>query len=271
MRCLIVAALFLGPLANLYGEPLVFSATGCGPYKLEEEPLLVKHIQQVNTDGKSEFLVHLGDIVSGTKKVWPEAQYIKVADILKTSTIPVFVLPGDNEWNDLDNPDQGWSYWAKHFTNFEQHFKNLPALTRQRVRPENFAFESKGVLVIGINLVVGRVHDKKEWQKRMQDDADWVGECLARAGKTRAAVVCAQAMPAVTVEPFFEQFARHAKKYSKPVLYLHADGHVWTVEKAWKAANITRVQTDQVGRNPPVQVTVSDDPNQPFVFDRRLP
>ena len=33
---------------------------------------------------------------------------------------------------------------------------------------------------------------------------------------------------------------------------------------------MTRVQTDQVGRNPPVQITVTDDSEQPFVFDRRL-
>jgi len=271
MRYLLAITIIVGAIAGVHAEPLVFSATGCGPYKFEEEALLQKYVQQVSGDGKSAFLIHLGDIVSGTKKIWPESQYIKVAEILKTSTIPVFVLPGDNEWNDLENPDLGWGYWVRHFTNFEQNFKNFPAIKRQQVRPENFAFEAKGVLVIGINLVGGRVHDKKEWQKRLQEDADWVEECLSGSGKTRAAVVCAQAMPAATVEPFFAQFARHAKKYARPVLYLHADGHVWTIEKGWKAPNITRVQTDQVGRNPPVLVTVTDDPGQPFVFDRRLP
>lgn len=270
MRIWLICTFALTVVANLHAEPLIFSATGCGPYKLEEEPLLEKYIQQVNADGKSEFLVHLGDIVSGSKKAWPESQYVKVADILKISKIPVLVVPGDNEWNDLDNPDQGWNFWTKHFTKFEQHFKNPPPLTRQQVRPENFAFEAKGVLVIGINLVGGRVHDMQEWKKRMQEDADWVAEWMNRSDKTRAAVVLAQAMPAATVEPFFAELAKHAKKYGRPVLYLHADGHVWTVEKGWKAANITRVQTDQVGRNPAVQVTVTDDAAQPFVFDRRL-
>src|SRR5688572_10107517 len=88
-------------------EPLRFSALGCGPYKAEEEAILEKQIEQVGADGKSEFLVHLGDIVSGAKKYWPEAQYAKVAGILRNSKVPTFVVLGDNEYNDLDNPAEG--------------------------------------------------------------------------------------------------------------------------------------------------------------------
>jgi hypothetical protein len=271
MRCLLGPVLMLLLLGPVQAEPLVFSATGCGPYLPREEPLLGKYIQQVQTDGKSEFLVHLGDIVTGQKKDWPEAQYLKVANILKTSQIPVLIVPGDNEWNDLNDPDQGWRFWTKHFSNFEKNFKNPPALTRQEVRPENFAFVSKGVLLVGINLVGGRVHDKNEWQTRMQQDADWVADCMKRWGEsTRAAVVLAQAMPSKDHTGFFDQLAKHTKKYAKPVLYLHADGHVWILEKPWLAPNLTRVQTDQMGRNPPVQVTVTEDPDMPFAFDRRL-
>src|SRR5688500_2605024 len=102
-------------------EPLRFSATGCGPYKPEEEPLLAQYVQKVGEDGRSEFLLHLGDIVSGTKKAWPESQYAKVADLLKRSKVPVFVAPGDNEWNDLDDPVQGWKFWTRHFLHFEKH------------------------------------------------------------------------------------------------------------------------------------------------------
>lgn len=57
---------------------------------------------------------------------------------------------------------------------------------------------------------------------------------------------------------------------NKPVLYLHADGHVWQVEKGWRAPNLLRVQTDQVRLNPPVLVTVTEDSDNPFLFDRRL-
>src|SRR4051812_2348504 len=106
-RCLVLALLLVAASmrpASVHAEPLKFSATGCGPYKDAEEPLLEKYVKMVSEDGQSEFFIHLGDIVSGSKKVWPEAQYIKIANMLRKSKIPTFVVLGDNEYNDLDNP-----------------------------------------------------------------------------------------------------------------------------------------------------------------------
>lgn len=123
----------------------------------------VCYVDLVNQDGKSEFLVHLGDVVTGSKKQWPEAQYATVANILKRSKRPVFVVLGDNEWNDLDNPSEGLEFWNRQLRDFDQHFSNKPSIEKQKVRPENFAFVSKGVLVIGLNIVGGKVHDKEEW------------------------------------------------------------------------------------------------------------
>jgi hypothetical protein len=269
-RLLAVTFVLLGP-AWSGAEPLTFSAIGCGPYKAEEEPLLERYVALVGADGKSEFLVHLGDIVSGTKKAWPESQYARVAQLLAASKVPVLIVPGDNEWNDLDDPALGWQHWTKHFLHFEKRFAGAPKLGKQTERPENFAWTSKGVLLIGINLVGGRVHDKKEWQTRMKEDADWIQEQMTKhRDQVRAAVVFAQAMPTPDHEPFFRTFAEHCKAFTKPVLYLHADGHVWQLQKAWRAPNLLRVQTDMLGGNPPVLVTVTDDAEVPFVFDRRL-
>lgn len=225
----------------------------------------------VSTDGQSEFLVHLGDIVSGSKKVWPEAQYIKVANILRKSKIPVFVVLGDNEYNDLDDPALGLQFWKKHFLHFDKQFRYEPAIQRQEVRPENFAWISKGALLIGVSLPGGRVHDKEEWARRMQDDADWLKHCMRKwRNSVHAAVVMAQATPTADHDLFFRQLSSHCKEFDRPVLYLHADGHVWQVEKAWRAPKLWRVQTDQVGRNPPVIVTVTGDEKEPFLFERRL-
>ncbi|MCI0684677.1 MAG: hypothetical protein L0Y71_21480 [Gemmataceae bacterium] len=269
-RCIPGLLILMGGVAPAGAAPLVFSATGCGPYNLEEERLLERHVAMVSSDRASEFLVHLGDVVPGSKKAWPESQYAKVAAILKTSRIPVLVVPGDNEWNDLSQPDIGWKHWSKHFLNFERHFSRAPKLAKQPGRPENFAWTSKGVLLVGLNLVGGRVHDQEEWETRMRHDADWVQQQLAVHGaKVRALVVFAQAMPSPDHEPFFRAFVAACKEFKKPVLYLHADGHIWQLEKGWRAPNLWRVQTDQLGRNPPVQVTVTDDPDEPFEFERR--
>jgi len=272
LRLLFVSILCLSALSiPLHAEPLWFAATGCGPYSAEEEPVLEGYLDRVSQDGKSEFLVHLGDVVSGSKKTWPESQYTAVATLLKKSKRPVLVVLGDNEWNDLDNPSEGLEFWDRNFRNFEQYFPDAPLLEKQSVRPENFAFVAKGVLVIGLNIVGGRVHDKEEWASRLQHDADWVKEQFQRhQSDTRSAVLLAQAMPRPDHELFFQQLTTYCQEWQKPVLYLHADGHVWQVEKAWRAPNLMRVQTDQVGRNPPVLVTVTDDPSEPFLFDRRL-
>jgi hypothetical protein len=252
-------------------DPLVFSATGWGPYQPREEPLLERYVALVSADGRSEFLVHLGDIVGGHKKKWPESQYAKVAGLLKKSRVPVFVVPGDNEWNDLDDPDEGWRFWTKHFLHFDKQFPGGPEVRRQEARPENFAFESKGVLLIGLNLVGGRVHDKQEWATRHRQNADWVRESFRAAReRVRAAVIFAQAEPNRTHEDFTRPLGEIAKEFGKPVLFLHADGHVWKVQERWLAPNLTRVMTDQLSRAPPVLVTVTDDPRRPFVFDRRL-
>ncbi len=268
---LVIVGLLVSPQAGR-AEPLKFSATGCGPYTPQEEPLLARYVKMVGDDGQSEFLVHLGDIFTGKRKDWPESQYAKVAGILKQSTIPVFIVPGDNEWNDMNDPDLAWKFWTRHFLHFDQQFKYAPTIARQKVRAENMAWTSKGVLLVGINLVGGRVHDKKEWRTRHQQNADWVKEQFdQRKDDTRAAVVMAQAEPAKDHDSFFHLFAQHAKAYGKPVLYLHADGHVWQVHKGWrKTPNLLRVQTDMVGAAPPVLVTVTDDADNPFVFDRRL-
>lgn len=226
----------------------------------------------VSADGKSEFLIYLGDIVTGKSKSWPESQYAKVAGILRQSKVPVFVVPGDNEWNDLDDPDTGWRFWTTHFLHFDKQFPYGPQVSRQKARSENMAWTSKGVLMIGLNLVGGRVHDANEWATRMAQDADWVRDCLARDGdKVRAAVVFAQAEPKKEHRPFFQALVSAVKGWAKPVLYLHADGHIWQEEPGFmKTPNLLRVQTDMLGRAPPVLVTVTDDAQRPFVFERRL-
>lgn len=252
-------------------QVLQFAATGCGPYADDEEPLLEHYVDLVNNDGHSEFLVHLGDVVTGSKKQWPESQYAKVAGILKRSKVPCYVVLGDNEWNDLDNPAEGLEFWNRQFRDFEKHFPSVHKLTKQNSRLENFAFVSQGVLIIGLNLVGGRVQDKTEWETRLQQDAAWVAEQFAaHRHDTRAAVILAQARPAKDHETFFKLFTDSCVQWQKPVLYLHADGHVWQLEKGWRAPNIVRVQTDQVRLNPPVLVTVTEDANDPFQFDRRL-
>ena len=255
---------------------VIFSAMGCGPYTLEAEKALARYVALENREQPaSSFLVHCGDIVTSQNKNWPEERYANVASLLrKGNKIPTFIVPGDNEWNDQDDPDLHWKYWTKHFLRFDSNWtvERAGKIARQREREENFAFVLGGVLFVGINHVGGRVHDADEWKIRHHHNAWWIGrQFSAHRDKVRAAVVFAQASADRKAPRFLGEFREHALSFKKPVLYLHADGHKWFVRPGEWAANVTHVQLDVVNAQfPPVRVTVSTDPRKPFAFDRRL-
>ena len=83
-------------------------------------------------------------------------------------------------------------------------------------------------------------------------------------------VVFGHARPAAIHNDFFDPFVEEAKRFSKPILYLHGDGHRWIHDRPFAAQNILRVQIDQGGIAPPVKVSVTDHQTEPFVFDRRI-
>src|SRR2546421_1648913 len=99
--------------AAAHGEPIIFSAMGCGPYTPPDKPAVAFYVQQENRERISEFMVHLGDVfrtpevkrpdAGSTKQgtaveppgpcVMPtEAEYHWTADLLTYSnTIPTWI------------------------------------------------------------------------------------------------------------------------------------------------------------------------------------
>ncbi len=281
LRLYLIALLFFVafPYRSLAQEPspvpVVFSAMGCGPYNADAETALERFIKLENEEMKSSFLIHCGDIVTGKKVDWPESQYVRVADLLSANNkIPTFIVPGDNEWNDQVDPDRHWGYWEKHFLNFDEKWTlgSEWKVERQTVRSENFAFIKQDVLFIGINKVGGKVHDATEWKTRLKQDTEWISDLLTRYGsQCHSTVIFAQASPGVKFPSFRKEMMAPIKKYGKPVLYLHADGHKWIYEPDLSVTNFTRLQIDLLNAKfPPVQVTVTGNPAEPFTFDRRL-
>jgi hypothetical protein len=250
---------------------LTFSAVGDGPRADADWAILEDHIARVDRDGRSAFLIHLGDITKGADAL-PESYYVRVAELLETSKTPVLIVPGDNEWNDLDDPARGWEFWNRHFLAFDKRWPTAPVLQRQESHPENFSFEQNGVLVIGLNLVGGTVHDPVEWAQRHQDSAAFVAQSLQHHPDVHALVVCAQARPNIEKhEDFFGPFCELAAEFGKSVLYIHGDGHVYERENAWRNSNITRIQVDQVSKGPPVTVVITPDRKTVFRILRLAP
>jgi hypothetical protein len=299
---------WLASAATAAADPVFFSAMGCGPYTEPDKPAVAFYVQQENRERTSEFMVHLGDVfkkpllkkpetgVAGptTKASQPEppgpdqmpteAEYRWTADLLAHSnSIPTWIVPGDNEWNDLEDPIQGGKWWQQYYARFEERFPSAWKTERSPKRAENFTFVRKGVVFIGLNLVGGRVHDPAEWAVRLPDDAAWIKKVLTRPSmsEARAAVILCQANPFV-IKPgeskdkfkdFLVPFRQAAAEWQKPLLFLHADGHVWIDDQPWPEKNIRRIQVDKWDtKHPTIQVTVADtgDAKTMFMFNRRL-
>src|SRR5436309_6315546 len=58
----VIAFVSLGFAAPVFGEPIIFSAMGCGPYTPPDKPAVAFYVQQENREPTSEFMVHLGDV-----------------------------------------------------------------------------------------------------------------------------------------------------------------------------------------------------------------
>jgi len=271
VACVILIAILSGPVS---GEDkaaprtlLAFSAMGDIPYTPIEYLLLPKQIAELPAE--SAFVIHVGDIKTGQVPC-AEIIYETVSKMLGESKVPLFILPGDNEWNDCANPDDGWRLWVKHFSRFDEKWKHDLNVKRQMNRDENFAFVRSEVLFVAVNLVGGRVHDEAEWKRRHAENLDWTRRHLEQyRDVVRSAVIFGHALPTKVHDDYFDGLNQAAATFEKPILYLHGDGHKWIKDRPFKSQNILRIQVDQGAIAPPIKVTVTDDSKEPFVVDRR--
>lgn len=255
--------------ADVSKKPVIFYAMGDVPYSEDEAAALPQQIQDIPDDAR--FVMHVGDIKRGFVPCL-SGVYQSVADRLKKSRQPLFIIPGDNEWNDCLIPSAAWDLWNEYFMRFEQNWQHQIPVFRQLEREENFSFVLDDVLFLGLNLVGGRVHDPEEWNVRHAQNFDWTKRNIERCGdQLRAVVIFGHAHPKTVHDDFFESLDRLALSTGKQFLYLHGDGHSWIQDRPFRAKNILRIQVDQGGHAPPLKVTVGTNLREPFIFDRRLP
>ena len=270
---LVVTVLTVGLLAiagvlssvHAQGKPMTFSAFGDIPYSNSEYALIQKYAVDHNLYSPSAFIVHIGDMLTGS---CDEKKYADMAQVMKGFKVPAYFVVGDNEYTDCDNPVQALAYWKKYFLNFEQNFCGAPVAEHQNIRSENFSFMWNGVLFVGINLVgASTIHDQNEWNTRMQDDANWVSQQFqAKVSQVRAAVIFAQTGNRTDVAPFTTQFRATAATFAKPVLYIHGDLHSYKFDQPWSEKNIVRIQVPLGAAEPPLEVTVTMNSNPPSAF-----
>ena len=281
-RSIVLAVVLLGgcvaqdPLT--FPGPVIFAATGCGPYTPDAEQALESYVDRESEAARVNFLIHLGDVISGkfgriaaTLPDRGEGQYAKVSGWLgRMKGTPVLTVPGDNEWVDRTDPEVGWGLWKRYFLKreWEEEFGRI--VVRQEARVENFSFVLKGVLFIGVNNVTGPAKwPVEQWATCLRDGAEWVGENLSQPREgVRAAVIFAQSKPSPNLREILRE---EAPRFARPILYLQADEHRWKVSDGTLAPNVLHVVTDSISlKYPAVHVTVTEDPTRPFEFDREL-
>ena len=118
-------------------KKLLFAVYADTPYNSVQELALEGHITQMNQAATSHFVIHLGDIKGGYKaatqsNLCTEDRYINVANIFHESSAPVFFIPGDNEWNDCEDPDQAWALWWTHMHQFETFWPDAQPRVRRK-------------------------------------------------------------------------------------------------------------------------------------------
>jgi len=115
-------------------------------------------------------MIHLGDWQDSNGGC-DETDYTLISDKLKNSSIPVFVLPGNNEWENCIDNNASRAMWRDHFVGFENNWALNFEVKRQINRPENFSFIQKRMMVIGLNMVYGVTTDDSG---RIEDNLEWV-------------------------------------------------------------------------------------------------
>jgi hypothetical protein len=104
-------------------EALTFYVTSDIPFSGQEEQLLSQHLKSLDKRGK--FFVHLGNIQDITRTSCSKYQYENVADILMESPLPVFVLPGQEDWTNCPDQDRAWLNWSENFLEFDDYFSKV--------------------------------------------------------------------------------------------------------------------------------------------------
>ena len=253
-------------------DPIVFSAIGDVPYNNEQRDGLINLIEKHNAQTQSEFVIHLGDIKPGADPC-EEAVYQDVNTMLQGFSIPTFVVLGDNEYNDCDDPIAALALWNQYFLDFHQNWSFDQEVTYQNNRPENFAWVQEKVMFVGLNLVGSFVHDETEWNDRLTDNGDFLQEFVTAHGSdSKALVIFGHAnmieLGAEKFELFTDVLRSIAREFDRPILYLQGDGHFWIQDRPYSEQNILRVEIE--GGASAVQVTVNPNEEQPFLFDRNF-
>ncbi|NEV63949.1 hypothetical protein [Thiorhodococcus minor] len=295
----LLCTLLCCPSATAEAEGLRFFAVGDLPYRDSEFSQLGLLFDEASVGG-APFLVHLGDIKSGSAPC-TDAQLGRIAGLFRAQPLPVLYTPGDNEWTDCHRRRAGGLDPLERLARVRQVFFQDPSVLRldrlgavleqdvgsARTYPEIFSFSRDGVMIVALHVVGSdnnyRARDRRALaEMRARDRAN--ARLLARAGADAEARGLGAMVILMHADPLFERsrttrgFAAILdalvdlmSAYSGRVLLIHGDTHRLRHDRPLRdrdtGARIDRFERAEVPGSPRVGgLWVSVDPGavEPF-------
>lgn len=256
----LAGAVLLAGFAVSQAEPFTFAALGDAPYNWNEHESMGRMLDTFGREGLA-FAVHIGDVKSGHSDC-NDATYADRFKLLNGTTVPLVLIPGDNDWTDCDRLTSG--SWVPEerlaklrevfFTHPESLGRRRMPLERQPVGregccPENISWWRAGILFIGVH-VVGSSNNrgtgkepKPEYVGRNEANVRWLKEGFALARSRGAAGV----VLFIHANTGLERIGRFARPYADvldtvkdetvafalPVLLVHGDTHRFRLGRPW--------------------------------------
>lgn len=279
------------PIERLNPPVTTFYAHGDVPYTRIQARKLKQQMLSVPDD--AEFIIHVGDVrMAGPHRLCMAEEYESAAALLRLSPVPVFMLLGDNDIVDCPNRAEGQRLWRKEFSQFDRRYWNHTfSIQRPKHYPENFAFEHKDVLFIGVNIVgehPSNATTVEEITRRLTEQVEWVMEtmrtyqrkCIYTNQIVGRIVIFYHANPGPPTRPFFKplrHFIGNDLNHTTPVLFLNGDAHRWMYQpRFYNESSLLRVTVTGLAEEPLLKVKITSDglyhdPTLAFAMDRRLP
>jgi hypothetical protein len=272
------------PTSLFEASTTTFYAIGDVPYDdLQASQLTV---QMQNIPSNADFVIHVGDLRNASDDMPCRLdEFERVASILSLSKVPVFVVLGDNDWNDCPNHEEGLQFWKREFLFFESRYWNHTFnISRLEGYDATFSFRHKRSLFIGLNLVGGKVLDQSEWHVRLRSQYNWTADLIREYRDdiwpaTGRVVIMAHADPTSDHDEYFDPlraFVQSELGDTLPILYLHGDKHKWKYQDSYlDQSYLLRIMVTGGSSEPPLKLTVPANGylrpvNESFVYDRDL-
>jgi hypothetical protein len=289
-------ALTAGPPPAKPNPPGTFSfaALGDAPY-YSHEALQYRVVLRALNENDLTAVIHIGDIFW---RPCSDEMYAKTRRGFDSVRHPLIYTPGDNEWTDCWEERVGGYAPLDRLARIRQVFYNhptrslgatpIPLVSQGGEFVENARWEQNGIVFATVHLVgsldatwkfPGRTAaDDEAAARRLAADVVWLRETFANAANAKAVVIAFHAGTHLELppghdwrkpfEPFLAALEQEAARFGKPVLVIHGDDHVYTVDHPIpRIPNLTRMEVPGSPRVGWVRVTVNLAAAQPFSFE----